>query len=127
MYIKMSSIPQQQLFNLEYYPSDFFYSTNQQDLPDTAGCEMLEYKNPACSSADADPTTLKQCYQIELCRNQTLVQKMFSRRNKHGAASAKYDDFRAKYGFEVAKSTNLLVGIIASFLYIYYNRNHIIE
>lgn len=122
----MSSIPQQQLFSIEYYPSDFFYSTNQQDLPDTAGCEMLEYINPNCSSSDTDPKTLKQCYEIELCRNQDLVQKMYARRNKHSEASAKYDDFQAKYNFEIIKSVNLFIGIVIAFLYIYYSRNAIV-
>jgi len=118
----MASIPQERLFQLEYYPSDFFYSTNKVDLPDMAGCEMLEYNQPNCSSDSADLESLKKCYELELCRNKDLINKMYARRDYHGAASAKYNDYQAKYMFEVVKFMNLFIGVILSCLFIYYNR-----
>lgn len=120
----MSSIPQERLFQLEYYPSDFFYSTNKSDLPNMAGCEMLEYnkKDYDCSDSDIDAKTLKKCYELELCRNKDLIEKVYSKRDKHGTATVKYNDFSAKYKFEVIKFMNLLIGIIIAILFIHYNR-----
>jgi len=118
----MTSIPQERLFQLEYYPSDFFYSTNKADLPDMAGCEMLEYNQPNCSPNNDDLNSLKKCYELELCRNQDLIKKMYTRRDYHGAASAKYNDYQTIYMFEMVKFMNLLIGIILSCLFIYYNR-----
>ena len=118
----MSSIPQERLFQLEYYTSDFFYSTNRADLPDMAGCEMLEYKKLDCSPENADVKTIRECYELELCKNKDLIEKMYTRRDYHGAASAKYNDYQSKYMFGVAKFMNLFIGIIIAFIFIYYNR-----
>lgn len=109
----MSSIPQQQNMILEYTPADFFYLTNASDMP-KGGCGSTPI---ACTNISAGVA----CYQQELCRNKELVEQMYLKRDKHSSAEAKYTDMQNKYKFEVIKTINLGIGIIASITYIYYN------
>ena len=52
--VYMSIIPQEHLFTMQYYPTDFFYSTNANDMPNGfEGCTILseETENIVCNKS----------------------------------------------------------------------------
>lgn len=114
-----NAIPERYNFTLNYTPSDFFYLTNAADMPSSANCAMLNYAPPTdCSGSSIS----EACYQYQLCLNQSLVNEMYQKRDKHAAAQAKLLDFQSKYKFEVLTMVNLLVGIAAASVFIHYSR-----
>ena len=124
-----NEVPQEHIFSMQYYPTDFFNSTNANDMPQGfEGCTILkeETKNLVCSSINenvAMPTgEIYKCYQNQLCLNKSLVDKLYNIRNQHYASEQRYDNVSTKYNFEVVKTVNLLLGVIGSILFIRYNK-----
>lgn len=124
------SIPQEHLFTMQYYPTDFFYSTNAQDMPQGfEGCTILgeESNNTICSAITSSNTNMSsgeiyKCYQNGLCKNQSLVNKLYQLRNNHYMSQELYDNTKQKYNFEVIKTLNLIVGIAFAIMFIHYNK-----
>ena len=116
-------IPQQQNFTLEYTPSDFFYLTNAADMPPGLfGCSNLAQTVKGCSAQGMTSLNANSCYQNALCQNQTLVNELYAKRDKHSQAQAKLLDIYRQYQFQVLTTFNLGVGLAITASYIYYNR-----
>ena len=137
-------IPQEHLFTMKYYPTDFFSSTNANDLPHGfEGCTILqeESKGNMCKTIDNDKkqnntsskkqnntSSKKQnntssgeiykCYQSELCKNKALANQLYNIRDNHYTSQERYENVKNKYYFEVVKTVNLLIGIIGVFMFI---------
>jgi len=108
-------------FNLDFNPNNFFSSTDRNNLPDGhMGCEILEAEAEELNCLD--DSNLDRCYQLELCKNKDLVQKMYDKRNDHLTADESYMNMVNIYNFSIFKSVNLSVGIIASMVFIYYHK-----
>jgi len=121
------SIPQEHLFTMQYYPTDFFYSTNAQDMPQGfEGCTILGEmdQNIICSKVSSDTPSgdVAKCYQGALCENQRLVNKLYQIRNDHYKSQEQYNNIQQKYNFEVVKTVNLIIGIAAAAMFIHYNK-----
>jgi len=125
------SIPQEHILTMQYYPTDFFYSTNAQDMPQGfEGCTILKEENDnntMCNAKAFDSNTLSpgeiyKCYQSELCKNKKLVDYLYQIRNNHSISQEKYDNISQKNNFEIIKLVNLLVGITITSLFIHYNK-----
>ena len=117
-----TEVPQEHIFSMQYYPTDFFNSTNANDMPQGfEGCTILkeETKNLVCNE---DAGEIYKCYQNQLCLNKSLVDKLYNIRNQHYASEQRYDNVSTKYNFEVVKTVNLLLGVIGSILFIRYNK-----
>jgi hypothetical protein len=129
------SIPQEHLFTMQYYPTDFFYSTNSQDMPQGfEGCTILgeENKNIICNkittdSATVSSTDVTKCYQSALCENQRLVNKLYQIRNDHYMSQEQYDNIKHKYDFEVVKTVNLIIGIAAAAMFIHFSKQSVLN
>jgi hypothetical protein len=121
-----TEVPQEHIFTMQYYPTDFFYSTNSNDIPDGfEGCTILkeETKDLVCSSMNENGAgKIYKCYQNQLCLNKSLVDKLYTIRNQHYASEQRYDNVNTKYHFEVVKTVNLLLGIVGTILFIRYNK-----
>jgi hypothetical protein len=118
-------IPQEHLFTMKYYPTDFFSSTNASDLPQGfEGCTILqeESKGNMCKMIDNDPNMssgeIYKCYQSELCKNKALANQLYNIRDNHYTSQERYENVKNKYHFEVVKTVNLLIGIIGVFMFI---------
>ena len=117
-----TEVPQEHIFSMQYYPTDFFNSTNANDMPQGfEGCTILkeETKNLVCNE---DAGEIYKCYQNQLCLNKSLVDKLYNIRNQHYASEQRYDNISTKYNFEVVKTVNLLLGIVGTILFIRYNK-----
>jgi len=117
-----TEVPQEHIFSMQYYPTDFFNSTNANDMPQGfEGCTILkeETKNLVCNE---DAGEIYKCYQNQLCLNKSLVDKLYNIRNQHYASEQRYDNISTKYNFEVVKTVNLLLGVIGTILFIRYNK-----
>jgi hypothetical protein len=106
--------------SLDYYPNDFFYITNGRDLPkigcvnvDTTSCIHLD---------DNDNDKIVKCYQNELCVNKNLVEQLMGNKNKHSQYESQLRDLQNKYRYQLLTSFNLGVGVIATIVYVYYNK-----
>lgn len=107
-----------------------FYSTNAQDMPQGfEGCTILseESNNTICntiasSNASMSSGEIYKCYQNGLCKNQSLVNKLYQLRNNHYMSQELYDNTKQKYNFEVIKTLNLIVGIAFAIMFIHYNK-----
>ena len=124
----MDSIPQEHLFTMKYYPSDFFYATNNLDYPKGyEACEILneEVEKSDCLKIPKDKSIssgkIYKCYQQELCLNKKLVDQLYNIRNNHFTSEEKYNNIDAKYFYEKIKSVNLVIGIILGIVFIRYN------
>ena len=62
-----------------------------------------------------------KCYQAELCKNQSLVNNLYTIRNQHSTSIERYDNVKNKYTFEVVKTVNLLIGVAICVLFIKMN------
>lgn len=121
-------IPQEHLFTMKYYPTDFFSSTNANDLPQGfEGCTILqeESKGNMCKTIDNDKKQnntssgeIYKCYQSELCKNKALANQLYNIRDNHYTSQERYENVKNKYHFEVVKTVNLLIGIIGVFMFI---------
>ena len=128
--VYMSIIPQEHLFTMQYYPTDFFYSTNANDMPNGfEGCTILseETENIVCnksknSGATISSDNMSKCYQKELCKNQTVVNKLYQLRNSHYKSQEQYENLKQKYNFEIVKTVNLLIGIVFAVIFIRNNK-----
>ena len=126
----MSTIPQEHIFTMQYYPTDFFSSTNAQDMPQGfEGCTILSEESNdkvICNSISSDPDIssgeIYKCYQGELCKNKRMVDHMYKIRNNHYIAAQQYENIENKYRFESFKMVNLFVGIVATIMFIHYNK-----
>jgi hypothetical protein len=127
----MSDIPQEHTFSMQYYPTDFFYSTNAQDMPQGfEGCTILNEKdkdsNVVCNAISSDPNIssgeIYKCYQGELCKNKKMVDHMYKIRTDHYIASQQYENIENKYRFESFKMANLIIGTIVAIVFIHYNK-----
>lgn len=108
--------------NLEFTPADFFYMSAPNDVPSDNGCSVLSYENLSKICHSGEGTDMQKCYHNELCRNKQMVNELNEKQNKHFGSAMKYTDYENKYNNEVLKTMNLAIGIIASAVYIYYNR-----
>ena len=123
-----NEIPQEHIFTMQYYPTDFFYSTNADDMPSGfEGCTIINTSNIKCSSMNnkdstMTPGNIQKCYQSELCKNKTLVDQLFTIRNQHYASEQRYENVKTKQYFEVVKTANLILGIVGAILFIQYNK-----
>lgn len=126
----MSTIPQEHIFTMQYYPTDFFYSTNAQDMPQGfEGCTILSEESNdkvICNSISSDPNIssgeIYKCYQGELCKNKRMVDHMYKIRNNYYIAEQQYENIENKYRFESFKMVNLFIGIIATIMFIHSNK-----
>ena len=110
-------------FELNYTPYNFYYSTNQQDLPSDNLCKVLKEENKLKQFDCDDDVNVKKCYQNELCINKDLVNTMYNKRNSHITSDESYKNLHTKYNFALLKSLNLSVGIIGTLVFIYrYNK-----
>lgn len=116
----MSNISNKQYnFELNYTPYNFYYSTNQSDLPSDNLCKVLKEEKNDCT----DNENVEKCYQNELCNNKDLVNTMYNRRNNHITANKSYQNLHTKYNYALLKTLNLSVGIIGTLVFIYhYNK-----
>lgn len=123
-----NEIPQEHIFTMQYYPTDFFYSTNADDMPSGfEGCTTINASNIKCSSMNnkdstMTPGNIQKCYQSELCKNKALVDQLFTIRNQHYASEQRYENVKTKQSFEVVKTANLILGIVGAILFIQYNK-----
>jgi len=125
----MSTVPPEHIFTMQYFPTDFFYSTNGKDLPQGfEGCTILKEENNGnvlCKAVNTDPEMnsgeIYKCYQAELCKNQSLVNNLYTIRNQHSTSIERYDNVKNKYTFEVVKTVNLLIGVAICVLFIKMN------
>jgi hypothetical protein len=105
---------------IAFSPSDFFYLTVGSDMPEDNWCKDNKSKPVNCKKVN--DANLNICYQQELCRNRSLADTIFVKRNTHGESDSKLKDIYSQYMNEYMKSVNLGVGIILSLVFIYYNR-----
>jgi hypothetical protein len=121
-------IPQEHLFTMKYYPTDFFSSTNANDLPQGfEGCTILQEESNGnmCKTNDNDKKKnntssgkFYKCYQSELCKNKALANQLYNIRDNHYTSQERYENVKNKYHFEVVKTVNLLIGIVGLFMFI---------
>lgn len=105
---------------IAFSPSDFFYLSVGSDMPEDKWCDEIKSKPVNCKKIN--DTNLNICYQQELCKNRSLADTIFVKRNTHGESDAKLRDIYSQYMNEYMKSVNLGVGIILSLVFVYYNR-----
>jgi hypothetical protein len=125
----MSSVPPEHIFTMQYFPTDFFYSTNGKDLPQGfEGCTILKEENDGniiCkevnTNSEMNSVEIYKCYQAELCKNQSLVNNLYNIRDQHSTSNQRYGNVKNKYTFEVVKTVNLLIGIVVGILFIRMN------
>jgi hypothetical protein len=120
----MSNISNKQYnFELNYTPYNFYYSTNQADLPSDIKCTALTEENNLKAFKCEDDSNLDNCYKYELCNNKDLVNSMYNRRNSHITSDESYQNLHTKYNYALLKTLNLSAGIIGTLVFIYhYNK-----
>jgi steroid 5-alpha reductase family enzyme len=57
-----------------------------------------------------------------LCQNKKLAEQLYSKQTHHSGEDARWRDINHQYSFEMLKTLNLLIGIVVSGIFIYYNR-----
>jgi hypothetical protein len=114
----MQSVP------IEYSRDDFFYLTNAPDMH-KGGCDFVKKATDGkCGSNlnTKDETSVRMCYQNELCNNQDLVKKLYDANGKHSQYNTQLLDLQTKYQYKMLTALNLGVGIVGTILYVYYNK-----
>jgi hypothetical protein len=114
------SIPQGKNIVLDYTPADFFYLSLT--MPSDNTCQEYTLNAPDCSTASSDGTNISQCKSQALCQNKALVEQVYSKQNVHSGTDVKWRDLNAQYSVEMQKTANLLIGLVVSGVFIYYNR-----
>jgi len=120
-----TSIPQQKNIVLDYSPGDFFYLSSNK-TPDDETCQSFASSPPDCSKVSAGQN-VSICMQNALCQNKALVQQLYNKQSVHSGADVKWHDLNAQYSREMLKTLNLLIGIVVSGVFIYYNRPSLSE
>jgi len=115
------SIPQGKNIVLDYTPADFFYLSLT--MPSDNVCQGYTLNPPDCSTAGSDGTNVSQCESQALCQNKALVEKVYNKQNVHSGFDVKLRDLNAQYTAEMQKTANLLIGLVISGVFIYYNRS----
>jgi len=118
----MSSIPQEGRIILEYTPGDFFYLSHAANLPSKETCASYHSKPPDCKNVEKTGQNAQICLEHALCKNKYLVEKVHNKQSVHSGEDVKWRDINMQYSDEMLKTFNLIVGIILSGVFIYYNR-----
>ena len=96
------------------------------------GCTILSEESPGSSVCNTistnpglPPGEIYKCYQGELCKNKDMVERLYTIRNNHYLATESYKNIESKYRFESFKMLNLFIGIIATIVFIHYNKQSV--
>ena len=114
---------------LAYSPKDlFFKSTGIQQ--NTEICANYEYnslsQDDACnSSTNIDPITGNSdggysCFNRELCKNMAYSEMLDDMNNSHEKSNKGFKDTNTQYNLETINMTNLFIGILGTFIIMYY-------
>jgi len=117
----MTTIPQRQNVVLDYTPKDFFYLSSA-SMPDADTCAYIASISPDCSQVKSNGANVNACLQQALCRNKALAEELYNKQNIHSGEDIRWQDVNHLYSFEMLKTLNLLIGIVVSGIFIYYNR-----
>jgi hypothetical protein len=118
----MSSIPQQKHIVLEYSPGDFFYVSQKSIMPSNEMCQNYLDASIDCTKTATTGDNYTACLKQALCQNKSLVEQVYNKQNVHSGEDVKWRDLNLQYSAEMLKTFNLLMGIILSGIFIYYNR-----
>lgn len=116
-------------FVIGYSPKDiFFKSTNIEQ--NTEICANYEFnslsQDKACNtSTSIDPITGNNdggysCFNRELCKNMAYSEILDSMNNSHEKSNKGFKDTNTQYNLETINMVNLITGIAATFLIMYY-------
>ena len=114
---------------LAYSPQDLFYrSTNIQENPESCSnydLNSIEQDNACTNSTNIDPLSGGRdggysCFNRELCKNMYYAQILNNLNNNHDKSNKGFTDTNTQYNLETINMTNLIVGICATFLIMYY-------
>jgi hypothetical protein len=117
----MNTIPQRQNIVLDYTPKDFFYLSSS-STPDDNMCAAIISAPPDCSQTASTGANIIPCLKEALCQNKSLAEQLYSKQNVHSGEDIRWRDINHQYSFEMLKTLNLLIGIVVSGVFIYYNR-----
>ena len=105
-----------------YSPNDFFWESAK-DAKDNKGANITDdwceqNKGSTCTAW----TDNKNCYQKELCKNKEYADVFTKAKTSHSGSDGRLFDTQTDYKDKIQTATNLGIGIIASLVFIYYNK-----
>ena len=101
--------------NIEYGPSDFFYSRNDDDTKNI-NCSNIDITKD-CTYYNGDDA---KCFELEVCKNKDYAKYLMSITHTHSGSEQRFEDVDKKYNTEIMNTVNLGIGIALCGLFIYY-------